>query len=328
MVYSLVRRVIGINLKHYGVHQTILQHSVKGLFNVRPFAVSILSPSSVSFHDATMPTLRWRSNELTPTSSEGHLEEIEVPHTGFYGLFLGSENDRDKFEVLWSSSKTQRECFFEGRLSYSGESGDGQSNSFAFPLPFRSDPKQIFLSRDTNSTVLTSSRIGRIVWLKEKTKVSVKWKDDIHRKEILNDNGDLNWKWGLVFHMLADPDSILDENILQNFEKQDQESQQATEIFYSFQAHQIRNKPFICTECSRKFANPKAVHSHYLTAHASSQDSSSLIGPSVLRKPLQVAHEDDDLVIVVKPQKLAVQGERWTLSKSDLLLPFCAPRDR
>jgi hypothetical protein len=221
-----------------------------------------------------------------------------------------------------NSFPTHCGCLFEACFSRSGAKCiEEKKLDFRCPLPFSSNPKNPLAPQDANAKILSTSRVARIVWLRENTKVSVKHIHGCYNDKRKCCNGDSNWEWGLVFHMLAGSESIIDENV-------QQATQQGSNIFYSFHARQIQKKSFLCTECSRKFANPRAVYSHYLTAHATVQDSSELIGPPILRKPLQVTYEDDDLVIVVKPQRIAVQGERWTLSKSDLFLPFCAPRDR
>ena len=269
-----------------------------------------------------MPSLRWRSPPITPNVSPEQ-SGVKVPHTGLYGIFLGSDSQHDTFEVQLTKNKMNAlpshcGCFFEASFSRSGGNCIEENNTdFKFPLPLSSNPKNPLAPQDTKGTILTSSRVARIVWLREHTNVSVKYSYGCCNDKLACRHGDSNWKWGLVFHMFAGAESVINEKI-----------QQKNDIFYTFLARQIQRKPFLCTECSRKFPNPKAVHSHYLTAHASAQDSSQLIGPPILRKPLQVSYEDDDLVIVVKPQRVAVHGERWTLPKSDLLLPFRAPRER
>jgi len=91
---------------------------------------------------------------------------------------------------------------------------------------------------------------------------------------------------------------------------------------------EARKKPLMCTICCKKFPLAIAIQKHCLIVHnndiakAGTETYHELMGPPILRKPLSVAYEDNELVIVVKPQGLSVQGEKWTLAKSDLLMPF------
>lgn len=113
----------------------------------------------------------------------------------------------------------------------------------------------------------------------------------------------------------------------------------------------VAKKQFTCTECGRRFPKVIAVRNHYRHTHCScpagtttdetstngkanatnnnnNADVEALIGPPIFRQPLKVAYEDDDLAVIVKPQGMPVQGSRFTLPKSDLLLPFTAPKTR
>jgi 23S rRNA-/tRNA-specific pseudouridylate synthase len=96
----------------------------------------------------------------------------------------------------------------------------------------------------------------------------------------------------------------------------------------NFFPEEARKKPLLCSTCYKKFPTASAIYKHAIAWHLEtiakkgSQEYINLVGPPVVHKPLHAAYDDDDIVVVVKHQGLSVMGERWTLSKSDLLLPF------
>ena len=91
---------------------------------------------------------------------------------------------------------------------------------------------------------------------------------------------------------------------------------------------EARKKPVLCTTCYKKFPNAVSIKKHAILAHIDtivakgSKQYIELIGPDIIRKPLIAAYEDDHVVVVVKHQGLTVMGDKWTLWRSDLLLPF------
>ncbi len=110
--------------------------------------------------------------------------------------------------------------------------------------------------------------------------------------------------------------------------EQDNTSKIDGDVIVNFFPKEAERKPLLCSECSRKFPTTDAIHKHAIIAHIDtmavkgSQEYIDLVGPPIIRKPLYAAYEDDHLVVVIKPQGLIVQGDKWTLGKSDLLMPF------
>ena len=87
----------------------------------------------------------------------------------------------------------------------------------------------------------------------------------------------------------------------------------------NFDPPQTSKKPLLCTKCCRRFPDSQGVRNHYISAHApklgkercesDDDDYADIVGPKLFRTPLDTAYEDNDLVVVVKPQGLPVQGK-------------------
>jgi 23S rRNA-/tRNA-specific pseudouridylate synthase len=75
-------------------------------------------------------------------------------------------------------------------------------------------------------------------------------------------------------------------------------------------------KKIICAECCRMFSSLYSVQQHIGFAHTT-------IDPnSIWSKPLNIVYEDAIMLVVDKPQGMAVMGEKPSLFRSDLLLPL------
>lgn len=73
-------------------------------------------------------------------------------------------------------------------------------------------------------------------------------------------------------------------------------------------------KTLICAECSRMFSSVHSIQRHI-------EDMHRVVDPnSIWSKPLKVVYADASLVVVDKPQGMAVMGDRPSLNRSDLLL--------
>ena len=80
----------------------------------------------------------------------------------------------------------------------------------------------------------------------------------------------------------------------------------------------LANPYLICSTCIRTFRTLQSVLSHVRDVHQRAPSSSL----SMWTEPLSVAYEDPVLVVVVKPQGMAVMGASPSLCRSELLLPF------
>ncbi|GKY98241.1 hypothetical protein MPSEU_000781800 [Mayamaea pseudoterrestris] len=82
------------------------------------------------------------------------------------------------------------------------------------------------------------------------------------------------------------------------------------------------NKTLICAACCAKtFATLQAVLTHCHTQHPLPLD-------PMWTTPLKVVYQDTYIAIIVKPQGMAIMGDKHTLGKSDLLLPLANPKKR
>ena len=75
-------------------------------------------------------------------------------------------------------------------------------------------------------------------------------------------------------------------------------------------------KSLICAECCRMFSCVQSVQQHIGFAHTTMDPN------SIWSKPLTVVYEDEVMLVVDKPQGMAVMGEKPSLFRSDLLLPL------
>ena len=85
-------------------------------------------------------------------------------------------------------------------------------------------------------------------------------------------------------------------------------------------------KPWACSICGKTFCRALAVSQHQDYAHYNqvNETSSSL---SIWTTPLVVVYDDDFLAVVIKPQGMAVQGDKdgQTLQRSSLLMALLPP---
>ena len=88
----------------------------------------------------------------------------------------------------------------------------------------------------------------------------------------------------------------------------------------SLDPSESKKKPVLCSKCCRKFPTTEGIRNHCISAHApkigdtrqdgeSDDDYYDLVGPEIFRTPLKYAYDDDDLVVVIKPQGVPVQGK-------------------
>ena len=76
-------------------------------------------------------------------------------------------------------------------------------------------------------------------------------------------------------------------------------------------------KCIICASCRKTFASVLRVETHIQAVHK------NIDTTSIWHTPLKVLYQDDDLVMIDKPQGMSVMGDNgMTLQKSDLLLPL------
>ena len=219
-------------------------------------------------------------------------------------------------------------------------------------IPFTSQivhPLKCNMSTESNDVkllkVLSSPYVARMISIKKKTTVTMQYIKHCER----DDCDIFSWEWGLISHCISTPQKQKnddDESANRTVKTQekgtnDEPIQLPNEkraryddgidddgTFVDFFPKEATKKPLLCSVCSRKFPNIDSIYKHCIIAHIDTiaikgtQEYIDLVGPPIIRKPLLAAFEDDHLVIVVKHQGLIVQGGKWTLGKSDLLMPF------
>lgn len=214
-------------------------------------------------------------------------------------------------------------------------SSKSERKTYSINLPLTSqsiDPKDSNIF-DTDSDekifkVITSTKIARIFYIQKGTNVQIECVNICKEKSC-----NKAWEWGLVLHQLNGFDS---SNISHGNKLRFPDTKRVCLAGdgtnnvnpVDFFPDGARKKPLLCTTCRKKFPTAIAIFKHFITSHIDSigashyQEIENMIGPNVLRQPLQAPYEDDDLVVVVKHQGLAVQGDKWTLMRSDLLMQF------
>jgi len=269
---------------------------------------------------------RNKTEKIALPSTPAQRREVLAEHCGciFRAICNSGENDNDSMPV-------------ESSYTYSSAT-----------LPLSSEPGNSDVSGTYGVTkVLTSAMIGRIIHLPARTTVRVECVSFCGKgKGVSSCIRNKGWEWGLILHMRTDlrgsDDHVdtaygsKDRTQIQEPSSAQQEDRNSKQNVsrslvqkVDFDPPQARKKPILCTTCGRKFPTAASVRHHVTSAHSLSlSKSSNLVAPKIYHEPLTVLYENDELVVVVKPQGMPVQGDKWTLSKSDLLLPFQAAQTR
>lgn len=284
-----------------------------------------------------------RDSQLQEVSTKKKIDKISkvLPlHCGctFQATF---ENGIHKPMIGLGQSKSSEEC---------------DNRKIKIMLPFTSqiiDPVDCNISKSENLLkVLTNTRVARLLYMKQGTGVTIEY-------VTVCNNGfcDRAWEWGLALHQYSSryPSTCIsvansDDNTVKPSGGKNDELDKSPDLkrarinmdqdnhvthdehndeeIVNFFPQEAKKKPLLCTTCYKKFPSANSIYKHAIIAHIEtmaqkgSQELNKLIGPSILRKPLNAAFEDKYLVVVVKHQGIIVQGDKWTLAKSDLLMPF------
>jgi len=145
---------------------------------------------------------------------------------------------------------------------------------------------------------LVSVSVGKLIYLAEGTSVSVVAQTEQSKE--LSAAGTASAQWRLIFQRYVEKGCS-------------QEPQIGT-----FSA---TKNPLICGICVRTFASLHAVKQHIQSEHR------TILTDSIWSRPLKVIFEDMYMAVVVKPQGMAVQGDKRTLLRSDLLLKHTLDRE-
>ena len=266
---------------------------------------------------------------------------IRVPSSGLYGFIFGRNIHGEEFEVnkqesnKGSSSKGRNtllvHCGCTYRASFAlhnttctinaltrtnndsnnddddeNDKGAVEPESILLPLP----------SPTYDNKVITSTRVAKVFYIPKDTNVSITSVFSCN-DEKEHQNG---WVWGLVNQKYHDSDRIMTSSSPPEKKAKNDicHSMKGGQGQVQFNPTESKKKSLLCTECVRKFPTCQAVKNHCITNHAPKlgedqgtcvdDDYLDLVGHKIFRTPLCVAYEDDDLVIIVKPQGVPVQG--------------------
>ena len=269
---------------------------------------------------------------VTATATVTH--SVRVPVNGLYGFIFGTKKHGEEFEVnkhggkKGGSSKGQNTQLMHCGCTYKASfhlntpnptrtndgDGDGDEN--------RADQAESILLPLSSPTydrkVITSTRVAKVFYIPKDTEVSIQCNSSCDHDEEKHQTG---WVWGLVNQKKFDSDRAMASSCSSPPEKKAKNDichlvEDSGKV--QFNPTQSTKKPLLCTECVRKFPTCQAVRNHYVTTHApklgddqgtcADDDYLDLVGHKIFRTPLDVAYEDDELVIIVKPQGVPVQG--------------------
>ncbi len=285
---------------------------------------------------------RWRS-PLFVDDLEG--TNVSVPHNGLYGFIFGRKKHNGIFELNAqkkemkekqkraslqssvdsdededvsligesSSSPDSDHCGCVYRASFINKCGE-MTETMALPM----------VSPSSNQKVIGSTRIAKVIYLPEGTKV------EVENVKLCNMGHACKWAWGLVLEKnysstsRGNDRSNVDSNKTGKGKEMDpplkkqrngnENEDDAKKL--SLNPPGIGKKKFLCSECCKKCPNAHAVRNHYIAFHApklgeiGTNEYDDLVGPKLFRTPLKAAYDDDDIVIVVKPQGIPVQGSK------------------
>jgi 23S rRNA pseudouridine1911/1915/1917 synthase len=217
---------------------------------------------------------------------------VQIPRDGWYGFCFELEEKSD--------------AIMKGNFSLYLQSKDQTKTSLLLPLSHN--------DRNAESkTRLISKQAGKIIFLTESSRALVVHRDDRTKQmktQVPNDSKEHELvRWCLVaaratgdtpFSGLQDSQSAMNE-------------ESACKIV---RAGTMSESHLLCSTCARSFTSVHAILCHAREAHKPESHS------TIWSKPLHVAFQDDSVVVVEKPQGMAVMGASPSLCRSDLLMPF------
>ncbi len=249
---------------------------------------------------------------------------VTVPNFGLYGFIFGTKEHRENLVSVSPELKKRKKgnddltkhcgCAFKAVFSVVGH-GRNPSNhieSIKLPLEFPTSSRNF----------LTSTRVGKTFYLPKGTKVHIECLASCENSD------SCEWCWSVVLQKKYDLHKYESEipeqphkKLKKNEDASNSGSKKISESFSYFEVDfdpmQSSKKPLICAKCCRKFPNCHGIRNHCITQHAPKigescnecdDDYSDLIGPKIFRTRLTAAYEDEDIVVVVKPQGLPVHG--------------------
>ncbi len=277
---------------------------------------------------------RWKS-PLFVDDFEG--TSVQVPHDGLYGFIFGKEKHNGIFElnVKREMNKNEKKASLQSSVDSdedtrlvgeSSSSSDYDHSGCTYRASFITRCEQMSETMDLpmvspSSTqkvqkVIGSTRIAKVIYLPEGTKVEVE-------KVTGYESG---WAWGLVLAKnYSSTSSAVEANSGDGYSAGDckeidppmkkqrsgnENDRSDRDVLHpekklSLDPPGIGKKKFMCSECCKKIQNIHALRNHYISVHApklgeiGSTEYDDLVGPKLFRTPLKTAYDDDDVVIVV-----------------------------
>jgi 23S rRNA pseudouridine1911/1915/1917 synthase len=248
-------------------------------------------PRSVDWRSSFCAAHHLPSSDKTLLDSTVQEKGVQIPRDGWYGFCIELEE--------------KNEAVMHGNFSLHIQSKD-QTKMSLLPLSHNDRNAE-------NKTRLISKQAGKIMFLSESSRVQVVHRDD-RTKQMENpvpkDGKEHELvRWCLVaaratgdtpFSVLQDSQSTMTE-------------ESACKLIPT---GTMSESHLLCSTCARSFTSVHAILCHAREAHKPVSHS------PIWNKPLHVAFQDDSLVVVKKPQGMAVMGASPSLCRSDLLMPF------
>jgi len=254
---------------------------------------------------------KWRKPVLPGKSLKDKESSMETQQSGIYCFSFGDPHQ----DILIDSKSSNADnnggfCSLEYVAIFSQNNSDteishdlsenlhqGHERRMTLPQPlskdFENEECREKLDLHKLEPLTSPSDVGRLIYLPANTSVHIECqysqKDDDTKAFLKKENSVV---WQLVY-----------------IEKM---SRNASSASISLWPH-IR-KPIMCLHCQKTFQSISIARQHIRTMHR--------LDPLLqYLSPIQYIYQDEDVVIIAKPQGVSVMGEADSLMRSDILLP-------
>ena len=251
-------------------------------------------PRSADWRSPIFAAHHLPASDKTLLDSTVQEKGVKIPRDGWYGFVFGLEESN--------------EAGINGSFSLHLQSND-QTETSLLPLSHNDDRKA-----ENKTLRLMSKQAGKVIFLTESSRVLVVYRNDRTKQmenQVPKDSSKENelGRWCLVaaratgdtpFSGLQDSQSTMNK-------------ESACKIV---RTGTMSESHLLCSTCARSFTSLHAILCHAREAHKPVSQS------PIWSKPLLAAFQDDCMVVIEKPQGMAVMGASPSLCRSDLLMQF------
>jgi 23S rRNA pseudouridine1911/1915/1917 synthase len=232
------------------------------------------------------------ASDKTLLDSTVQEEGVQIPRDGWYGF---------AFEL-----DEKNEAVLEGNFNLYLQSKD-QTKTSLLPLSHKDR------NAENKTRRLISKHAGKIIFLAESTRVLVVHRND-RTKQMENQVPKVSKEHELVRWCLVAARATGDTPFSGLQQSQSTINDESACKLVS--TGTMSESHLLCSTCARSFTSVHAILCHAREAHKPVSHS------PIWNKPLHAAFQDDYMVVVEKPQGMAVMGASPSLCRSDLLMPF------